>query len=436
MVLYPVKIYTTLSTDISRIEKDLGKKKGTSMKKNCLIAQSGGPTAVINSSAVGVAFESFRSDWIDRVYASENGILGVLTGKYFCLNDVDFEQLKRLKTTPSSAFGSCRHRLKDWREDESEYVQIFRFFQEKNIGYFFYIGGNDSMDTVMKLSSYSKEKQLDVIILGIPKTIDNDLALTDHCPGYGSAAKYIGTSLLEIYQDAHVYQSELVTIVEVMGRNAGWLAASSALAQYNGKRVVDLIYLPEIPFSMEQFLKDVKACFDKTGNVLIVVSEGIRDENGVYLSDSEPLSDGFGHQQLGGVGQRLKQEVMNHITQRVKCVEFNILQRCAAHCLSETDVEEAYKVGKEAVHYAENGKNGCMVGIRRVSDKPYLMKPDLFEIDTIANQEKKIPQKWIVSEGNYVTQECLDYMQPLIMGEKFPDYENGLPAFSVLKCGE
>lgn len=406
------------------------------MKKNCLIAQSGGPTAVINSSAVGIAFECFRSDEIDRVYASNNGILGILTESYFCLNDVAFDQLKRLKTTPSSAFGSCRHRLKDWREDESEYSRIFSFFRKKNIGYFFYIGGNDSMDTVMKLSQYAEEKKLDVVILGIPKTIDNDLADTDHCPGYGSAAKYIGTSLLEIYQDAHVYQNEQVTIAEVMGRNAGWLAAAGALARYNGKQVVDLIYLPEVAFSMQRFLDDVKEAFGRSKNVLIVVSEGIQDCDGSYIADTAAVSDGFGHQQLGGAGQILRREVMSHITPRVKCVEFNILQRCAAHCLSETDVEEAYKVGKEAVRYAENGTSGYMVGIRRISSKPYLMKPALFKIEGIANKEKKIPQSWITSGKNYVTQECIDYMQPLIMGEKFPDYEDGLPAFSVLKSDE
>ncbi|HHW67722.1 MAG: ATP-dependent phosphofructokinase / diphosphate-dependent phosphofructokinase [Epulopiscium sp.] len=395
---------------------------------NCIIAQSGGPTTAINSSACGAIFEALNQKSIEKVFGARNGIQGILNEELFDFAEEEAEELKYLKTTPSSALGSCRYRLK--QDDSSDYEKIFKVFTKYNIRYFFYIGGNDSMDTVKKIHDYAQKINYEIRVIGIPKTIDNDLVGTDHCPGFGSAAKYIATSILEMSHDAHSYKSNIVTIVEVMGRNAGWLAAASALT-----KATDLIYLPEAAFDFKQFEKDVRRIYEEKGKVMIVVSEGIKDKDGRYVSTLESVDghDNFGHAQLGGVGSVLEQYVKEHIEKRVKKIELNILQRCAMHYGSKTDIEEAYMVGKQAVIYGVQGKSGYMVGLKRISNDPYICETELVDIHEVANFEKKLPSHWINKEGNFVTKECIEYLAPLIMGEVVIPTENGLPRYARLK---
>ncbi|WP_058485303.1 6-phosphofructokinase [Defluviitalea phaphyphila] len=405
------------------------------LKGNCIVAQSGGPTSVINSSAYGVISEALSNKNIENIYGAKHGILGVIREELFDLRKEDKKELEYLKTTPSSGLGSCRYKLPNLDEDNSDYIRIFEVFKAHNIRYFFYIGGNDSMDTVAKLNNYAKKINYDIKILGIPKTIDNDLEGTDHCPGFGSAAKYIITSTLECTLDSLVYDANTITIIEVMGRNAGWLAAASALANNTKFDTPDLIYLPEVPFSFEKFKKDVLNVYHKKGKVMIVVSEGIKDENGNYIEHMDsPEYDSFGHSQLGGVGHILGDFLKNNIsTKRVKVVQLNILQRSAMHFASKTDIEEAYYVGKKAVQYALEGNSGFLVGIKRISNNPYKYDTKLVEIKKVANLEKKVPLSWINKEGNYVTQECIDYIYPLIQGEVALPIEHGLPRYANLK---
>ncbi|NLK98050.1 6-phosphofructokinase [Defluviitalea saccharophila] len=395
---------------------------------NCIIAQSGGPTTAINSSACGAIFEALNQKPIEKVFGARNGIEGILNEELFDFDEEDVEELKLLKTTPSSALGSCRYRLK--QDDSSDYERIFEVFNKYNIRYFFYIGGNDSMDTVKKIHEYAQKINYDIRVIGVPKTIDNDLVGTDHCPGFGSAAKYIATSILEMSHDADVYKSNIITIVEVMGRNAGWLAAASALT-----KATDLIYLPEAAFDFERFEQDVRKVYEEKGKVMIVVSEGIKDKDGRYISTLESVGghDNFGHAQLGGVGSVLERYVKENIEKRVKKIELNILQRCAMHYGSKTDIDEAYMVGQQAVLYGMQGKSGYMVGLKRVSNTPYVCETELVDINQVANFEKKIPSHWINKEGNYVTKECIEYLSPLILGEVLIPTENGLPRYAKLK---
>ena len=324
-------------------------------QSNCLVAQSGGPTCAINASLAGVISGVKKSGKFDVCYGAINGILGILNEKYLNLNEMipDDETLAKLKGTPAMYLGSCRHKLPNYKDDDSPYVFIFNQFAKLNIKAFFYIGGNDSMDTVLKLSDYAKKINSDIRIIGIPKTIDNDLCMTDHTPGFGSAAKYIATSLLEIAHDTFIYAVKSVTIVEIMGRDAGWLTASAALARNEYNAAPHLIYLPEVPFNKEKFLNDVKEELKTKNNVIVAVSEGIQDEEGNYITSSQAVADQFGHQQLSGAGKALEFLVKENIGVKVRSVEVNVLQRAAAHMSSLTDIEESFAQGEHGVKLAE-----------------------------------------------------------------------------------
>lgn len=404
--------------------------------KNCLVAQSGGPSAVINSSFMGVLDEAMQSGCYDNVYAGLNGIEGILKGSLVNLSDIPYEELRLLKYTPSSALGSCRYKMKNYKEDTSEYELLFKILNENNIKTFFYIGGNDSMDTVRALTEYNKIHKTDIQVMGIPKTIDNDLMETDHTPGFGSASKFIATTVLESYLDSSVYINNGIFIVEAMGRDTGWLTASAALAKINGKPVVDFIYLPEVPFLKEKFLEDVSKRFKEQNQVFIVASEGIKDENNEFIAKTGAVAvhDKFGHAQLGGVCGSLKSMITEAgITSRIKTLELGVTQRSAMHCASATDIEEAYNVGREAVKYSAEGATGYMVGIRRLQNNPY--KSDTFLVDPskVANHIKYFPSSWITNEGNWITKEAEEYISPLIQGSPNLTMENGLPKYAVLK---
>lgn len=400
--------------------------------KNVLVAQSGGPTSAINASLAGVLKGVIDSGEYNRCFGAINGILGVLSENYLDLTDkasgnVDF--IKLLTHTPAMYLGSCRYKLPDYRGDDSSYSFIFSQFKKHNIGAFFYIGGNDSMDTVLKLSNYAKEIGSDVKIIGVPKTIDNDLCHTDHTPGFGSAAKYIASSILEIAHDTFIYAVKSVTIVEIMGRDAGWLTAASALARNEYSGAPHLIYLPEVAFDREKFLDDVRDELQKRNNVIIAVSEGIRDKDGNYVTSSKAMTDTFGHQQLSGAGKALEFLIKENIDVKVRSVEVNVLQRCAAHMASRTDLEEAFAQGERAVTLSTEGKTGCMVVLNRVSNSPYRVEYSYAHIKDIANEAKSVPVEWINAEGNGVTSELVEYLRPLIQGEVEQYFENGLPKY-------
>lgn len=403
--------------------------------KNCIVAQSGGPTSVINSSIVGVVNGSKKAKYYDTVYGGINGIEGILDNKIINLSELNDKDLETLKYTPSAALGSCRYKMKDFAINEEEYIKLFKILDELDIQTFFYIGGNDSMDTVSKLSQYAKEKGIDKQIIGIPKTIDNDLYNTDHTPGYGSAAKFISTITLETYLDSSVYSNNGIFILETMGRDTGWLAASAALAKLNGEPVVDFIYLPEVSFTKEQFLQDVQKRFEENNKVFIVASEGLKDESGKYLFDTKSSNkhDTFSHVQLGGVGSYLKSILIEKgITNRVKVLELGVSQRCAMHCISQTDVEEAYEVGEAAVKYSIEGYTGFMVGMERIPNSPYRMKPIRVEAKKVANNIKYFPLEWVNDAKNNVTKDAIEYITPLIMGSPNLILEDGLPKYIKL----
>ncbi|WP_313529132.1 6-phosphofructokinase [Anaerotignum sp.] len=400
--------------------------------KNLLVAQSGGPSAAINATLCGVVEKCLADKNIDKVYGAQNGIVGILADKIIELNTLlsDPETLQLLCQTPSSALGSCRMKLSHWEESTFEYEKIISTFRKYDIGYFVYIGGNDSMDTVDKLATYCKLNKIDdVCIMGAPKTIDNDLMETDHCPGFGSAAKYIATTLSEIACDCNVYAVPAVTIVEIMGRDAGWLTASSALAKINGDSAPDLIYLCEKPFSVERFLQDIRQKLAEKHAVVVAVSEGIKNENGTYITESlqDKTTDAFGHKILAGVGTFLEEIVRQEIGCKVRSVELNLMQRCASHVASGSDIYESKLLGCAAADYAISGGTGKMAAIKRTSSKPYRFEIEFVEIDKIANRVKEVPLEWINEEGNDVTQEMIDYLLPLIQGELPCSYKNGVP---------
>ncbi len=408
------------------------------MKKNLLVAQSGGPTAAINATLAGVIKQAMKEDVIDQVYGACYGIQGVLEQKFVNLTEkVDTEEkLEKLKRTPASALGSCRFKLKNIEEDDSQYQQIIDIFHEKNIGYFVYIGGNDSMDTVAKLSAYCAKKGIDDIkVIGGPKTIDNDLCEIDHCPGFGSAAKYISTVFCELEQEITVYEPKNVIIVEMMGRHAGWLTSAAALAEGRNGKVPYLIYLEEVPFSLEQFVSDVKAKLETSNAVLVAVSEGVHDAEGNFLCEQEGSRqlDVFGHTMLSGAGKILEEAVRSQIGCKVRSIELNLLQRCAGHILSKTDIEESGNLGAKAVELAVDGKSGLMASLTRVSDAPYTVEYSGVDIQKIANKEKKIPREWINEAGNGVKEELITYLTPLVQGEVSSIYENGMPSYLLLK---
>lgn len=400
--------------------------------KNLLVAQSGGPSAAINATLCGVVEKVLTDQNIEKVYGAQNGIVGILADKIIELNPLlsDPQALQLLCQTPSSALGSCRMKLSHWEESTFEYEKIISIFRKYNIGYFIYIGGNDSMDTVHKLATYCELNKInDICIMGAPKTIDNDLMETDHCPGFGSAAKYIATTFSEIACDCNVYAVPAVTIVEVMGRDAGWLTASSALGRINGDAAPDLIYLCEKPFSVDKFVQDVREKLAEKHAVIVAVSEGIKNEDGAYITEclQDRTTDAFGHKILAGAARFLEEIIRQEIGCKVRSVELNLMQRCASHVASSTDIYESRLLGAAAADYAISGGTGKMAAIKRISTKPYRFEIEFVEIERIANQVKEVPLNWINAEGNDVTQEMIDYLLPLIQGELTCTYQNGVP---------
>ena len=397
----------------------------------CVFAQSGGPTTVINASIAGGLLEALENESVTGVLCAHHGIKGVLDEDFFDISLEDKAELEALKHTPASAFGSVRYKLKNPAEDDSDYRRILEVFKKYDVRYFFYNGGNDSMDTCDKISKYMQKSGYDMNVIGIPKTIDNDLCGTDHCPGYGSAAKYIANSIMEINRDASIYPSPLVVVVEIMGRNAGWLTAASKLASINGFGA-DLIYLPETPFSYEKFLSDVKTVVDAKKYCVVAVSEGIRFENGKYVGEDQSATDVFGHSQLGGVCSVLKAKVKT-LGLKCKAVELNILQRCAAHCASDTDVEESFNAGRQAVKKAIDGETDKMIAFRRKPGETYEIEYVAEPLSSAANAEKRIPAEWITADGTNLTDDFVAYALPLIAGEPKRRLKNGLPVYANLK---
>ena len=404
------------------------------LKGACIIGQSGGPTSVINTSVLGAIETALDCPSITRVLGAAHGIKGVLDDQLLDIDKEDREELKLLRYTPSSALGSCRYKLADPDVDDTDYKRILEIFKKYDVRYFFYNGGNDSMDTCNKISKFMMKSGYECRVMGIPKTIDNDLFGTDHCPGYASASKYIATSCMEIYQDARVYDTGMVCIVEIMGRHAGWLTAAAGLATAQGAGP-DLIYLPETDFDMDKFLADVKKVYEQQGNCLVAVSEGIHYADGSFVSEAKTsATDGFGHAQLGGLAAMLADKVKSELGVKVRGIELSLLQRCAAHCASKTDVDESYMAGKAAVENAVAGKTDFMPGFKctRGTDG-YKCEIELLPLSQVANTEKKVPREWINAEGNGVTQEFIDYALPLINGENVGPKVNGLPRFAHLK---
>ena len=404
------------------------------LKGACVIGQSGGPTSVINASAYGVIRTALDNPNITNVYGAEHGIKGVLNDRLFDMGKEDAKELELLKYTPSSALGSCRYKMKDPDVDDTDYKRILEVFKKHDVRYFFYNGGNDSMDTCNKISAYMQSVGYDCRVMGVPKTIDNDLYGTDHCPGYASAAKYIATSLMEVYQDAHVYDTGMIVVMEIMGRHAGWLTAAAELANEYGAGP-DLIYLPEVDFDMDKFIADVKRVYAEKGSCIIAVSEGIHYADGSFVSEAKvAANDGFGHAQLGGLAAILAQTLKDATGAKVRGIELNLLQRCGAHLASETDIEESFMAGKAAVENAINGINGCMIGFERViKDGRYTCKTKLIPLNEVANVEKKIPCEWINEAGNGVKSQFVDYALPLIQGEPDLPKVDSLPRFCKLK---
>lgn len=399
--------------------------------RNLLVAQSGGPTSAINATLAGVLKRALESD-VDRIFGAKNGIEGVLKEKLIDLTERVKEDglLTRLALTPSSALGSCRYKIK-----ADEFAKIIEVFRKHEIAYFVYIGGNDSMDTVYQLSAYIKEQGIeDIKVIGAPKTIDNDLFGIDHCPGFASAAKYIATIFSELERELAVYDLENILIVELMGRNAGWLTAAAALAQYHNKTIPYLIYLEEVDFSFEKFIEDIKEARKHSKQIMIAVSEGIHQKDGRYISDigkEQVALDAFGHSQPGGVGKILENLVKKEIGCKTRAIEVSLLQRCAGHLTSATDLDESVQLGYHAADMAIKGESGKMSSLRRVSDAPYTVEYVSTDIALVANKEKKVPGEWINGTKNGVTEEMIQYLLPLIQGEMSSEFENGLPKYVV-----
>ena len=400
----------------------------------CVFAQSGGPTSVVNASAYGVIRTALDAPEITNVYGAAHGILGILGDTLYDMAQEDDYELKLLLNTPSSALGSCRYKIADPEKDDSDFKRLLSIFEKYNIRYFFYNGGNDSMDTCKKVSDYMESVHYECRVIGVPKTIDNDLMGTDHCPGFGSAAKYVATTVAEVYKDANVYNTGVITIIEIMGRHAGWLTGAAALAGLAGSPP-DLIYLPEIPFDMETFIRRVSDISKAKNNCLVAVSEGVRYANGNIVLETKPsATDGFGHEQLGGLAATLAGVVKQRTGAKVRGIELSLLQRCGAHLASQTDIDEAFSAGKAAVTHAIAGETGKMVVFSREnSGGGYRCVTSLEPLSVIANAEKKIPREWINEAGDYVTQEFIDYALPLIQGENSRVVENGMPRFARLK---
>ena len=408
------------------------------MKGNVIVGQSGGPTAAINSSLAGV-YRTAKDRGAGKVYGMLHGIQGLLQERYIDLSeyiktDLDTELLKR---TPAAFLGSCRYKLPEIHEDRSVYDKIFEILDKLNIEAFIYIGGNDSMDTIKKLSDYAILTGQTQKFLGVPKTIDNDLALTDHTPGFGSAAKYIGASTKEVIRDALglTYKKNMITIMEIMGRNAGWLTGATALAKSEDCDGPDLIYLPEVPFDVEKFLAKVKDLLNKKASIVIAVSEGIKLADGRYVCELGSVGDyvdAFGHKQLQGTATYLANFLAAECGCKTRAVELSTLQRSASHMASRVDIDEAFMVGGAAVKAADEGDTGKMVVIDRVSDDPYMAATGIYDVHRIANEEKLVPREWMNKDATNVTKDFVDYIKPLIQGDYQPIMVNGMPRHLVL----
>lgn len=402
-----------------------------SMKGNVIVGQSGGPTAVINSSLAGV-YKTAKDRGARKVYGMLHGIQGLLEEKYVDLSehiksDLDIDLLKR---TPSAYLGSCRYKLPEIKGNTDFYDRIFEILDKLEIEYFFYIGGNDSMDTIKKLSDYAILNGSTIKFMGVPKTIDNDLAVTDHTPGYGSAAKYIASIIKEVIRDGLVYGTKSVTILEIMGRNAGWLTGAAALAKGEDCEGPDMIFLPEIPFDVDEFMKKVEQLQKEKSSVVVAVSEGVKVADGRYvceLTDNIDYVDAFGHRQLTGTARYLAERISREVGCKTRAIEFNSLQRCASHIVGRVDITEAFQVGGAAVKAAFEGETAKMIILKRISDDPYLCVTDLYDVHKIANVEKKVPREWINEAGDYVTPEFVNYVRPLIQAELTPMMVDGLP---------
>ena len=400
------------------------------MVGNVIVGQSGGPTSVINSSLAGV-YKTAKDRGAKKVYGMLHGIKGLLDKQYVDLSEkigttMDIDLLKR---TPSSYLGSCRFKLPEIEADKSTYDKIFKILKELDIEYFFYIGGNDSMDTIQKLCAYGKSVNSDISFMGVPKTIDNDLAITDHTPGFGSAAKFIASTMKEIIRDGLVYDYPTVTVVEIMGRNAGWLTAAAALAKSDDCEGVDLIYLPEKVFDIDHFMATVKKLLKNNKSLVIAISEGIKVADGRYvfeLSDHVEFVDAFGHKQMSGSAKYLSNRIAADLGVKSRAIELSTLQRCAAHMTSRTDITEAFNVGGAAVKAAFEGESGKVVVLKRVSDDPYMCITETHDVHDIANVEKKVPLEWI-TDDDYVTNDLVHYIRPLIQAELSPIMVDGLP---------
>ena len=402
-----------------------------SMKGNVIVGQSGGPTAVINSSLAGV-YKTAKDRAARKVYGILHGIQRLLEEKYVDLSeliksDLDIDLLKR---TPSAYLGSCRYKLPEIKGNTDFYDRIFEILDKMEIEYFFYIGGNDSMDTIKKLSDYAILNGSTIKFMGVPKTIDNDLAVTDHTPGYGSAAKYIASITKEVIRDGLVYGTKSVTILEIMGRNAGWLTGAAALAKGEDCEGPDMIFLPEIPFDVDEFMKKVEQLQKEKSSVVVAVSEGVKVADGRYvceLTDNIDYVDAFGHRQLTGTARYLAERISREVGCKTRAIEFNSLQRCASHIVGRVDITEAFQVGGAAVKAAFEGETAKMIILKRISDDPYLCVTDLYDVHKIANVEKKVPREWINEAGDYVTPEFVNYVRPLIQAELTPMMVDGLP---------
>ena len=406
---------------------------------NAIVGQSGGPTAAINATLAGVirgVLENVHSGSIPTLYGMRNGVEGLLKEDIVNLSEFfeDVTKIDILEQTPAAALGSCRKKLPKIEEGRETYEKLIEIFKKYDIRYFFYIGGNDSMDTVAKLSEYTKECDYEMRVIGVPKTIDNDLVGTDHTPGFASAAKYIATTVAECIRDCAVYTTKAVTVIEIMGRDAGWLTASSGIAKAFGGEYPDLIYLPERAFNKEEFFEDLRAVLDTKPNVVVAVSEGIRFADGTYVCEGFGIAstDVFGHKQLSGTGKALEYAIKAELGCKVRSVELNIVQRCAGHIVSKTDIDESVRVGRGAVKAASEGVTRQMMTIERISTSPYKAEISHRDVSEIANKVKHVPQEFINERGNSITDECAAYLLPLIQGELDVKYENGIPQHIII----
>ena len=402
--------------------------------KNLIVAQSGGPTAAINATLTGVIREWCKENKGAKVYGSRFGVEGILKENIVDLTKLSEDDLDKLMRTPASALGSCRYRLSDPKEDETDFKRVVEVFRKYDIGYFVYIGGNDSMDTVYRLSEYFNENKItDITVNGAPKTIDNDLNGIDHCPGFGSTAKYIATVCHELAREVKVYDRENILIVEIMGRNAGWLTAAAALAAEKDSEVPYLIYLSEVTLSVDKFVADLKEVMKKSKNVIVALSEGtVIEQAGGHQENADGEVDAFGHKKLAGNGRILEKVLKDELKYKARYIELSLVQRCASHCLSETDIRESEELGRVAVRLGREGLSGKMARLTRVSNEPYKVEYSSVDIAEVANLEKKVPLQWINEAHNGVTEEMMKYLRPLVQGEMSCRYKDGVPDYLIL----